>query len=464
MAEAVDERLDLFRLASEFASDPEAVRMEIEQVERWGLILSGVGEAELSPMLLRAGRQFLEEKGTTDEDVLSFLPRTFDDLNTRRAVLHAGTVLVDEFGYAITTGGAIDYARELVPEAFAVFITERLAVDLYASAVALIARLSEGSPAGCVAEELLAVRLLGEAEAWLEMQADLGELTADSARSAIGELRSLFELFEDDDVLNLFAMREPSDAAVQMHEPIAQQMGIADQRIQSWFAPFNGLPVTGHLGRVEDRPRLTTDSPLIADVVEPAEIAIRPVEPPAPFRVVVRQWSAENLDDGGGSMPEVDRLYPEAETVAGALAGVVDALDDQVVRASIDVQPVGLSQAVKAGAAFHVVGCLEDVVADPAVLAAYLDQTFPAAVVVRGTGHLYIAVTANAESYEEAEVDVDDLLARFAEDHGLPELWTTGSTTGVGKRDRGGLIEEIEDYRRSWGRYRPERPGEPDDL
>jgi hypothetical protein len=40
--------------------------------------------------------------------------------------------------------------------------------------------------------------------------------------TAAAELRGLFELFQDDDVLDMFDMREPSDAgSLQVHIPSA---------------------------------------------------------------------------------------------------------------------------------------------------------------------------------------------------------------------------------------------------
>jgi hypothetical protein len=82
-----------------------------------------------------------------------------------------------------------------------------------------MARLSEGAPAGCLAEEILAVTLMEEAEGWLESRSDEGMLTAEEEATATAELRGLFELFEDDDVLDMFDMHEPADAAMAGHDP-----------------------------------------------------------------------------------------------------------------------------------------------------------------------------------------------------------------------------------------------------
>src|SRR2546421_64247 len=80
--------------------------------------------------------------------------------------------------------------------AFASAVDEALALDLFAAAVALLARLSAGHPAGCDAEEILAVGLIEHATAQLEMRADNGELTEAEAASAVEALGGVFELFE----------------------------------------------------------------------------------------------------------------------------------------------------------------------------------------------------------------------------------------------------------------------------
>jgi hypothetical protein len=56
------------------------------------------------------------------------------------------------------------------------------------------------------------------------------------------------ELFEDDDVLRMFDMREPGDAALAGHDPISRQAGVVDQRIESWFKPFGWTIPTGYIG------------------------------------------------------------------------------------------------------------------------------------------------------------------------------------------------------------------------
>jgi hypothetical protein len=103
-----------------------------------------------------------------------------------------------------------------------------------------MARLSDNEPAGCVAEEVVAVVVMEEARGLLQLSADRGDLTPDVCRAATDELRGLFEVFQDDDVLGMFDMREPADAAVAGRSSINVQLGVVDQRIEAWFQPFDG--------------------------------------------------------------------------------------------------------------------------------------------------------------------------------------------------------------------------------
>ncbi len=244
------EGLDLPSLASDLGQDENVLHDRIEQLEAAGLVFfGGAGDP---PMIPTAGKQYLELGGEVEDGVLHFLPRVVDDLHARAALLAGGTILVDEFRHAINNGTAVEHAAGLVPDAFSEAIDEPLALELFAASVALMARLSAGEPAGCVAEEILAVELMSNAAAWLEMQADKGELPQAVARAAAGELRSVFELFEDDDVLDMFEMGELADAAVAGHSEINYQLGVADQRLAAWFKPFGGTAPTGYLDTNRD--------------------------------------------------------------------------------------------------------------------------------------------------------------------------------------------------------------------
>lgn len=252
MAAAKEQALDQQVLAEELDLTIASVGEFCTTLQAMGLVmLAPEDEPELPPLLLEAGSQYLRMKGDIDRDCLYFLPIVIDDLHARQALLHGGAFLFDEFRYQLAQGDGAEHAAMLVPPAFAEAVDEHLAVDLFAAAVALLARLSAGRAAGCVAEEIIAVRLMEEAECWLDMRADQGEITKDEAKAAKGALTGLFELFEDDDVLNMFEMEEPADASVAGHDFINRQMGVADQCIEAWFRPFGGVPATGHLAERE---------------------------------------------------------------------------------------------------------------------------------------------------------------------------------------------------------------------
>jgi len=247
VAQAANEQLPVNDLARMHDMSVSSLRVAIEQFERMGLLFSGLEEGN-SPILLDAGRQYLKRRGDVPLEVLNFLPAVVDDLDARQALIHAGTRLVDEFRYQLLNGTGVDHAVELVPPAFAQAIDESLALNLFAASVALMAHLSDGRPASCVAEEIVAVQLIEEARSDLEVSHEKQNLTESEVKSASAELKGLFELFEDDDVLDLFEMDEPADAAVAGHDPVKRQAGVVDQRIEAWFKPFGWATPTGYLG------------------------------------------------------------------------------------------------------------------------------------------------------------------------------------------------------------------------
>ena len=230
-------------LAEQFDTVSQQISMALDTLERWGLASRG-GDGT-APRMFDAGGQFLARHGRVPVETLDFLSGPIDDLNAREALRRASFILMDEFTEATAEGDAVDFVRErIVPSAFSAAVDVRLATRLYASASALCVRLSDGRPAGCVAEEIVAVALMQEAEALLELHE---ELPPEDVKRAAGELRGLFELFQDDDVLNLFEMADPGDAAVAGHDPINRQMGVVDQRVEAWFEPFGWTTAAGHL-------------------------------------------------------------------------------------------------------------------------------------------------------------------------------------------------------------------------
>ncbi len=254
MCGAKEEELDRAALGSELGLTPARLEELLAYVDRIGLAwVAPVDDpGAFSTQLTHAGAQYLSMKGEVSYEVLNFLPSVIDDLHARRALIESGGFLVDEFRSALLGGRAVEHAADLVPGAFASAVDESLAINLFAAAVALMARLSCGVAAACLAEEVMAVALLNEAGAWLEMQIDRGELEPEEAQVASGQLRGIFELFEDDDVLNLFGMEEPGDAALAGHSWINQRAGVVDQRLEAWFRPFGGVPATGYLDEREE--------------------------------------------------------------------------------------------------------------------------------------------------------------------------------------------------------------------
>ncbi len=210
---------------------------------------SGFDSNELGPIMFESGRQFIARGGQVSREILGFLPHTIDDLVGREALIAAGTRLVDAFRDELLDGRGVSYAQAIVPPAFAQAVDDALALDLFAASVALIVRLCDGGPAGCLAEEIVAVTLIEEAKAWLEMQADLGHITPEEQTRAEREFGGLFDLFDDDDVLDLFAMTEPGDAALAGSTVRNLQLRVVDQRIEAWFKPFGGVTDSGYLGR-----------------------------------------------------------------------------------------------------------------------------------------------------------------------------------------------------------------------
>jgi hypothetical protein len=244
---AAREPLDVEELSRELGVSAFGVRETIEYLEGVGLLFGGLEEG-LIPILPLAGTQFLDRAGHVPRDVLRFLPKFIDDLHGREAMLQAGITLVEEFRRRVLHGDAVDHAARLVPRAFAAAVDERMAIDLFAAAVALTVRLSEGRPAGCMAEEIMAVGLLEDARRCLRTRCALGELTEEEAASACGELAGIFELFEDDDVLDLFAKGEPAEGAQRERIRLTTRRAIADHRVEEWFVPFSWTLPTGYIG------------------------------------------------------------------------------------------------------------------------------------------------------------------------------------------------------------------------
>jgi hypothetical protein len=252
MSAAAAEALDLPQIATEVGRHPDALAEDLRWLDAAGLIHLGDEEQGHVPLLLHAGHQYLAARGDVGNDVLFYLPSVIDDLNARAALASAATQLTDEFREAVTNGQATSVAHRLVPSAFAGAVDESLAINLFSATVALTCRLGLQEAAGCLAEEIVAVELLTIARDELDAQLGSGLLSTAEAEHARDELGGLFGLFDDDDVLDLFGMSEPADAALTGHDPISQQMGKVDQRLEAWFRPFGGVSPNGYYRRRDD--------------------------------------------------------------------------------------------------------------------------------------------------------------------------------------------------------------------
>jgi hypothetical protein len=251
------------------------------------------------------------------------------------------------------------------------------------------------------------------------------------------------------------------------HDPISRQLGVADQRIQAWFEPFWTLPATGHLARAGDRAEGRSALPeRLVTVVEPADANPEAKPWTDEFRVCIRIWeSGFDERDEFDQMPDTWLYYLEASTAREAEklaleqfprgARLSPGLDDETVRGlgdvarlSVDVQRMGLPQGMKATTGdFHIVGVVDLQDEQLAHLAAHLASSFPVAVVAYDSAHQFIGVSAHAESCEEANADLEDVLQRFADSAGPDEVLLNESSCGRGSRDAERLLVEIERFR-----------------
>jgi len=242
-----DQALDPKTIANATARSEYEIVATLQWLEDTGLVYPGLEDGE-PPSVTNAGRQYQRRNGDVPGAALRFLT-LIDDLDGRQALLEATTILIDEYSYQLGAGTAVAHARELVPAAFGEAVDERLAIQLYAAAIALTTRLAHEAPAACVAEEILALHLIEIADGVLEARVEGAQLSATDAERARQAIRGgLFALFGDDDVLEMLDMREPADAAVREDDPGNQTAGVVDQRVENWFVAFGSESAVGYLG------------------------------------------------------------------------------------------------------------------------------------------------------------------------------------------------------------------------
>jgi hypothetical protein len=351
-------------------------------------------------------------------------------------------------------------------------LTPLLVDKIYTAAIIVGWKLAQpGDPIapGCPAEELALELIRQQAILTLEL--------VDAPSASLGATKGVYEVCEDDDILDLFAMQEPADAALALTNPISAMMGEADMRIEEWFHPFyDGGPGFAPHPLYNERSAKPTEpvaprNPIEVIAAEPSpDIQVQAVADDLRFRVCIRVWEDDFLDRPETNwMPDRWVYYPEASTADQARAAALElfphgaseqpAFDDieevllrkeDISRISIDIQRVHLSQDLKATAssAFHIVGTLAAIPDEHLPhLAAHLEATFSAVVVARDNESKYFAVNVNAESHEEAESDLDDAFSLFSSAVGIEDYLIGGCTCGAGARDTSELMTEIQQYR-----------------
>lgn len=192
-------------------------------------------EPDLPPKLLRSGRQYLQLRGEVDPDVVRYLPQFIDDLDARELLRDAGEWVREELSFAVRMGWGRDVLRDrFIPPRFKMEATDELAVRFLDAATSLQTRLSNGQPAGCMAEEILAVRQMERAEFYFDSMVADGECSAEDAAVGKDALEGIFDLFDDDDALGLVGLPEAIPAAVLGETEI----GHDEKEVESWFEPF----------------------------------------------------------------------------------------------------------------------------------------------------------------------------------------------------------------------------------
>ena len=209
----------LERLASEIGTSAFEMQAVCAYGQSAGLLRMSVRDAPWR--LTRAGRQFLHRSGQVEHALLAFLPQTVDDLHARSALMRGGASFVAQFRGALLDGRAPHYAAHLVPRSFRSQIDDPIALDLYAAAVGLIARLEAEQPPACMAEHLLARQLVLRAGAKLEEDVARGALSDEDAAAARAEFGGLAKLIP--------------------------ARGRPQAPLESWFRPFPGAAATAYV-------------------------------------------------------------------------------------------------------------------------------------------------------------------------------------------------------------------------
>ena len=397
-----------------------------------------------------------------------------DDPLAQGAFRHASVTVLEEF-----RGAADEIARRdpdlddfgplgFLPAGLRPALTPLLVNKLAVAATVVGWKLSQPGPPhrpACLAEEFVLELIRREAVFALEL------IEAD--RASVAATRGVYEVCEDADVIDLFAMQEPADAALALENPVNQFMGKADMRIAHWFDPFFGDPPAV----LHPIYRETEELPTVPGEAEMPLAEVKPTDPlgldrgasRTEFRVIIRLWDDAFLERESFNQMPSTWIYHVTSTSADAALREVregfpdgasrdlsmeptggERLDrDDLSRVSFDVQRIGLPQEITR-ASFHIVGALSESLDAERLgqLAADLSEVFPLAVVMSDGENAYFAITINAESHEEADAVLEDFSAAFADAAGLSDFPIEGNDNGPGGKHRHELIEAIEDFRR----------------
>lgn len=161
-----------------------------------------------------------------------------DDHLAQGALRRASLQILDELDEAVydmrhgTPAGETLFVHDHLPPAFARVYDEAFLERFRVCLVVVGYKLGQ-DPAlapGCLAEEValevvrrLAARLIEDVDP---------EATSREA------LLGVFEVCGDEEVLDLFAMEERTDAALPGHDPVSRLLGRVDRRLEAWFDPL----------------------------------------------------------------------------------------------------------------------------------------------------------------------------------------------------------------------------------
>jgi hypothetical protein len=394
-----------------------------------------------------------------------------DDPLAQGGLKHAAIVVLDELEEALEELESHDpHLGEigplgLFPESVRAAMTPWLASKIHAAALIMgwkLAQPGTAIPPGCIAEELALELIRQQADDSLDLTG------ADPA--SIDATKGVYRVCFHGDLMAYFDRQSPSDIALAANYSI---LAAEDSNVQlsKWFRPF----FPGQIGAAVhpwfyESPwgPLKRSRPSSLEPVEPSSAPELPKRSRESFRVLIRTWDDDFLDEEFSRMPAQWLLYLQAPNANAAREEALRRLQEvdpgrrgfrldsgeesldrpDISRTTIDVQRVGLTQEFKDGLSFHIVGSFEDGVPgeDLAALAGHLAAHFPRAIVATEGDDSYFAVTVNAESFEEAEADFEDALEPFMEKVGFEDFPINSSSTGPGGRSLGDLWRDLLDY------------------